>query len=76
VSDKEYLTAQETHQLTGFARAAQQSEWLKLNGIPHKPFERHVVVSQVHVRAWLEGRAIVSSNGPDFSRINDRLKRA
>lgn len=76
MSDKEYLTAQEVHQLTGFARAAQQSEWLKLNGIPHKAFERRVVVSRVHVRAWLEGRTVVSSNGPDFSRINDRLKRA
>ena len=44
MSDKEYLTAQEVHQISGFARAAQQAEWLKLNGIPHKAFTSTILV--------------------------------
>lgn len=55
----EYLNAPEMHQLTGYARAVQQGEWLKSRSIPHRMDGRRVIVSRVHVQAWLEGRAYV-----------------
>jgi len=32
----EYLSSQELHQLTGYARSGQQSAWLKFRGTPFK----------------------------------------
>ena len=65
----EYLTGPELHQLTGYARKAQQGEWLKGRSIPHKLDNGRVIVSRVHVQAWLEGKHTISSNGPNWAKI-------
>jgi hypothetical protein len=57
----EYLTPAELHQLTGFARPTSQASWLKERALPHRLDGRRVIVSRVHVQAWLEGRTVVSS---------------
>jgi hypothetical protein len=46
----EFLTASETHALTGFARAAEQQAWLKEHGIPHQRDGTRIVLSRFHVR--------------------------
>ena len=48
----EYLSSQELHQLTGYARATQQSAWLKFRGIPFKQDGARIIVSRVHVQSW------------------------
>lgn len=65
----EYLGSPELHALTGYARAGQQSEWLKSNGIPHRVDGRRVIVSREHVRNWLEGRTMVVSRGLNTAAI-------
>jgi Domain of unknown function (DUF4224) len=62
----------ETTRLTGAARAATQAAWLKQNGIPHRVDGKRVIVSREHVRAWLEGRTVQQSTGPNWG----ALKRA
>lgn len=59
----EYLPPPELHDLTGYARAGAQAAWLKEKGIAHRLDGRRVIVSRVHVRAWLEGRPVVQSLG-------------
>lgn len=66
----EFLSAAELHALTAYARGAEQDEWLTKEGIPHKLCGRRVVVSRLHVRAWLEGRPVVSSSGPNWSAVS------
>lgn len=65
----EFLSAVELHALTGYARPGQQAQWLKENGIPHKVDGRRVIVSRVHSRQWLEGRAVVISEGINFGAV-------
>lgn len=65
----EFLTSQELHGLTGFARAAEQDAWLKDHAIPHQRDGKRVIVSRVHARAWLEGREAVASNAPNIAAI-------
>jgi hypothetical protein len=62
--------------LTGYARAAEQDAWLRERGIPHRREGRRVLVSRVHVRAWLEGKEIVSSEGPNWGALNAPRKQA
>jgi len=59
----EFLPSPELHALTGYARAGAQAAWLKEKGIAHRVDGKRVIVSRVHVRAWLEGRGIVQSTG-------------
>ena len=66
MGETEFLTASESHALTGFARAAEQETWLKDHGIPHRRDGKRVIVSRFHARAWLEGRAVVASNAPNL----------
>ena len=61
----EYLSNQELHQLTGYARATSQASWLKDHAIPNRLDGRRVIVSRVHVQSWLEGRTVTSSG--DFN---------
>lgn len=63
MSESEFLSAQELHGLTGFARAGAQAAWLKEKGIAHRVDGKRVIVSRVHVHAWLEGRPVVQSSG-------------
>jgi hypothetical protein len=65
----EYLTPQELHQLTGYARAASQADWLKTRGIPHKQDGARVIVSRLHVQSWLEGKPVISRGGMNVAAI-------
>ena len=65
----ELYSAAELHTLTGYARGGQQAAWMADNGIPHKVDDKRVIVSRVHVQAWLEGRTVVSSKGLNLAGI-------
>ncbi len=67
--ESEFLSPAELHQLTGFARAAAQIEWLVGKGVPHRPDGKRVIVSRVQVRAWLEGEQAVISKGPNWASV-------
>jgi hypothetical protein len=68
VSDRgEFLEKPELRRLTGCAWATAQAAWLKERGIPHRLDGKRLIVCRVHVRAWVEGRQVVSSNGPNWS---------
>lgn len=69
MNESEFLTPHELHDLTGFARAAEQDGWLKERSIPHRRDGRRVVVSRYHARAWLEGREAVASNAPNIAAL-------
>ena len=62
----EYLSLQELHQITGYARARQQAAWLAEQRIPHRLDGRRVILSRLHVQAWLQGRNSVTSGGPNW----------
>lgn len=68
----EYLDPTELHRLTSAARTPTQAAWLKENQIPHRVDGKRVIVSREHVRAWLEGRTVPQSAGPNWG----ALKRA
>lgn len=65
----EYLPSPELHALTGYARASSQAVWLKEKAIPHRLDGRRVIVSRIHVQAWLEGRNTAASNGPNWAAV-------
>lgn len=65
----EYLPPPELHILTGYIRAGRQSQWLKEKAIPHKRDGRRLIVSRVHVLAWIEGRNVVVSGGINWELI-------
>lgn len=69
MTTSEYLQPNELQDLTGYARATGQARWLKLHGIPHQVRGRRVIVSREHVRAWLEGRQVVTSAGPNWAAV-------
>jgi hypothetical protein len=54
----EYLNNQDLHQLTGYARAGKQAEWLKSSGIPHRVDGMRIIVAHSHVKSWLEGQSV------------------
>ena len=65
----EYLSPQELHTLTGYARSAQQAAWLKFHSIPYKQDGSRIIVSREHVRAWLEGKPVLSRSGMNVAAI-------
>jgi len=65
----EYLNSPELHQLTGYARPTQQAAWLKFRGIPHKQDGARIIVSRVHVQAWLEGKPSLARHGMNTAAI-------
>lgn len=69
MSEAEFLTADDLHALTGFARAGQQEAWLKDQGIPHRRDGKRIILSRAHARAWLEGRRVVASNEPNLGAL-------
>lgn len=69
MTDPEFLTSAELHTLTGCARGLAQDEWLSDHGLPHKLDGKRVIVSRIHVRAWLEGRPVVASNAPNLAAL-------
>ncbi len=69
MSETEFLKPSELHDLTGFARAAEQDQWLSEHHIPHRRDGKRNIVSRFHARAWLEGRAVVASNAPNLEAL-------
>lgn len=69
MTESEFLSTTELHQLTSYARSDKQAEWLKSNGIPFRVDGKRVIVSRDHVRGWLEGRTMVASAGLNTARI-------
>lgn len=65
----EFLSPSEVRELTDYAHAKQQAEWLTERGIPHKLEARRVVLSRVHVRGWLEGRPMVAGGGVNLGAV-------
>ena len=65
----EYLPPKELHLLTGYARVSGQSKWLQEKAIPHRRDGSRLIVSRIHVRAWLEQRSTVSSAGINWAAI-------
>lgn len=70
----EYLDGIELHLLTGYTRGVSQVSWLKNKDIPYRQDGRRVIVSRIHVRAWLEGRSVVHSTGLNLVGINEKSK--
>lgn len=65
----EYLTPQELHQLTGYARSGAQADWLNAQGIPCKQDGTRLIVSREHVRSWLEGKPVLTRSGMNIAAI-------
>lgn len=65
----EYLTSQELHQLTGYARLGAQADWIKAHGIPCKQDGARLIVSREHVRMWLEGKPVLARAGMNVAAI-------
>ncbi|MBK9573691.1 MAG: DUF4224 domain-containing protein [Rhodoferax sp.] len=65
----EYLSRVELATLTGAMRAGRQANWLGEKGVPHRLDGQRVIVSRLHVQAWLEGRVAVKSSGPNWAAI-------
>lgn len=65
----EFLSPADLHDLTGYARAAEQEAWLKHQGIPHKRDGRRIILARIHARAWLEGRSIAPMNEPNIAAL-------
>lgn len=65
----EYLNPPELRTLTGYSLPGKQGEWLKAKAIPHKQDGTRIIVSRVHVQAWLEGRQTISSSGPNWGAL-------
>lgn len=65
----EFLSSSELHQLTGYARANAQAAWLKEKGVAHKRDGSRVIVARTHALAWLEGRSVVTSSGPNWASV-------
>jgi hypothetical protein len=65
----EFLEKPEIRRLTGCAWTATQAQWLRAKGIPFQQDGNRLLVCRVHVRSWVEGRQVVSSNGPNWSAV-------
>lgn len=65
----EYLSQVEMRGLTGSAQALKQKRWLDSKEVPNKLDGRRVIVSRIHVQAWLEGRLLKASNGPNWDAL-------
>lgn len=69
MSESEFLTPAELHQLTGYARPTSQAVWLVEHRVPHRVDGRRLIASRMHIRAWLEGRGAAISKGPNWSAV-------
>lgn len=65
----EFLEPEEVKKLTACTPVLKQDAWLTENGIPHRIVRKRVIVSREHVRSWLEGKPLKSSNGPNWKAI-------
>ncbi len=69
ITSMEYLSAAELFALTGYVRSGAQAEWLREKRIHHKLVDRRLIVSRLHVQAWLEGRSVIVSLGLNLAGI-------
>ena len=60
----ELLSVQERHELTGYARAGQQAQWMREHGIPHRVDGKRVLVSRVHVAQVMTKKEIAKLTEP------------
>lgn len=67
MTQPEFLTRDELVTLTNRHRAGHQASWLRDHGIPYRLDGTRVIVSRVHTRAWLEGRAPTASGGLNWA---------
>ena len=67
----EYLETTEIARVTGTTKPPAQAEWLKARGIPHQVDGKRIIVSRIHVQAWLEGRPTRVSNGPNWAALSN-----
>lgn len=67
----EYLENAEITRVTGTTKPPAQADWLKERGIPHQVDGKRIIVSRVHVQAWLEGRQTRVSNGPNWAALSN-----
>lgn len=66
----EFLDVSELLRLTGYARVAEQAQWLVAHSIPHHKDGRRIIVSRMHVRLWLEGRLVQNHGQPNWAALN------
>jgi len=67
----EYLENAEITRVTGETKPGQQAVWLKDRGIPHQVDGKRIIVSRIHVQAWLEGRPTRVSTGPNWAALSN-----
>jgi hypothetical protein len=65
----EFLSSQDLHALTGYARPGKQAQWLKEKGIPHRVDGARVIVASRHATNWLEGRTVVGPGEFDWGSV-------
>jgi hypothetical protein len=65
----EFLSQQDLHSLTGYARPSKQAQWLKEQGIPHRVDGARVIVTTKHATNWIEGRTVVGPGEFDWSSV-------
>lgn len=65
------LSKPELKRVSGFGTRERQTAWLRQEGIPFQlNGKQELVVSWHHVNAWLEGRQVVSSSGPNWAALH------
>ena len=68
MSERDFLSQGDLHDLTGYVKPAQQADWLTEHGIPHRRDGGRIIVSRIHARDWLAGRPVTATVRPSFSR--------
>jgi len=65
----EFLTPAELRALTECAYVEPQCAKLEEIGVPYKRKSKGILVSRIHVRAWLLGEVLCMSAGVDLSKV-------
>ena len=63
------LTREELRELTQRAKVAGQAEMLTAAGIPYRIVAGRILVARAHALAWLEGRPVSQSKGPNMNAV-------
>ena len=63
------LTRDEVRDLTGRAKRDAQAAVLTAQGIPFRVLGGRILVARSAAQAWLEGRSVPASRGPNFGAI-------
>lgn len=65
----EFFSPAEIRDLTAAKPVGRQEAWLKEKGIPYQRDGQRLIVLRIHIRAWVEGRPVVSSGGLNWSTV-------